>query len=403
MSENNMMGQVMEQTAQQIEQGVQQFQENVQQVTEFQKSVYDSAVKLAQSFDYKKSMDELLEKQKNLIDGMKVMMNLTQEDLATDQLEKEEVFGIGKMRLFHYKPLVTGRKLSKTPTLISYALVNRQYMMDLQEDRSMIKAFLESGMDVYIIDWGYPTAEDMYMTMEDHIEWYLNDCVDFVRNACKVDKINLLGVCQGGTFSIIYSALHPEKIKNLITMVVPVDFSTNDGLLFRWGKDMNIDSLVDAYDGVVPGDTMNFTYLILKPINLMFNKYVALIDKMTDPKYMANFVRMERWTFDSPAQEGATLSQFIHNMYQDNKLIKNEFELDGKKVDLKKITMPVLCACAEKDHLVPLSASTPLIDAIGSKDKQFLSFATGHIGMYTSSKSQKMIAPQIIEWIQARS
>ena len=80
-----------------------------------------------------------------------------------------------------------------------------------------------------------------------------------------------------------------------------------------------------------------------------------------------------------------------------------EDKIGGKKVDLKNVTMPVLCACAERDHLVPLSASKPLMDVIGSEDKQFVSFATGHIGMYVSSKSQKMIVPQIVEWIKARS
>jgi polyhydroxyalkanoate synthase len=243
----------------------------------------------------------------------------------------------------------------------------------------------------------------MYMTIDDHVNWYMDDCVDYIRKESGKDQINLLGVCQGGTFSTMYAALHPEKVKNLVTMVVPIDFSTNDGLLFRWSRDMNIDSLIEAYDGVVPGDVMNVAYLILKPLTLTLDKYVGMTDKWTDPTYLANFMRMEKWVFDSPAQVGATLSQFINDLYKGNKLIKGELELGGKKVDLNNITMPVLCACAEYDHLVPLSASRPFIDAIPSDDKQFISFATGHIGMYTSSKSQKNIAPQIIEWIKARS
>jgi polyhydroxyalkanoate synthase len=275
-------------------------------------------------------------------------------------------------------------------------------MMDIQPDRSVIKSFLEGGLDVYVIDWGYPTAEDMYMSMDDYINWYMDDCVDYIRKAHKTDKVNLLGVCQGGTFSTIYSALNPDKIKNLVTMVVPIDFSGNDALLFRWSKFMNIDSLVDAY-GVVPGDIMNFAYLILKPLELTMNKYISMVDKMDDPEFMKNFMRMEKWVFDSPDQAGETLRQFIKDMYQGNKLIKNELVLGGKQVNLKNITMPLLCACAEYDHLVPLSASRPLLDAVGSTDTQFISFKTGHIGMYVSSQSQKTIAPQIVEWLTSRS
>ena len=276
-------------------------------------------------------------------------------------------------------------------------------MLDLQPDRSVIKSFLDAGLDVYIIDWGYPTAEDMYLTLDDHINWYLDECVDFVRKDTKKDQINILGICQGGTFSTIYTALHQEKIKNLITLVVPIDFSSNDGMLFRWSRYMNIDSLIEAYNGVVPGDVMNIAYLILKPLSLTMDKYVGMTDKWMDKDFLTNFIRMEKWTFDSPAQVGATLSQFIKDMYQDNKLIKGELELGGQTVDLKNITIPVLCACADRDHLVPLSASEPFMDALGSKDKTFLHFPTGHIGMFTSSRSRKEIIPGIIDWIKERS
>ena len=379
------------------------FEKNMEQFTKFQENVMKSATSIVEQFDFKKYMDQMVEMQDNIMKGIDIMVNMKPEDAASDMSEKDEVLSIGKMRLFHYKPLVSARKQIKTPLLISYALVNRQYMMDIQPDRSVIRSFLEGGLDVYVIDWGYPTAEDMYMTMDDYINWYLDECVDYIREESGKSKINLLGVCQGGTFSTIYTALHPEKIKNLVTMVVPIDFSGNEGLLFRWSKDMNIDTLIDAYDGVVPGDVMNVAYLILKPLELTLDKYVSMTDKMADPEYLKNFIRMEKWVFDSPNQAGATLSQFIRDMYQDNKLIKNELVLGGETVNLKNIKMPLLCACAEYDHLVPLSASKPLMKAVGSKDKQFTSFATGHIGMYVSSKSQKEIAPQIVTWLKERS
>ena len=378
-------------------------EQNMEHFNEFQKNMMDNISQITEQFNVQKYLEQIAQMQENVVKGTDILLNMKPEDVASDQMEKEEVLRIGKMRLFHYKPIVTARKLIKTPLLITYALVNRQYMMDIQPDRSVIKSFLEGGLDVYVIDWGYPTAEDMYLTMDDYINWYLGDCVDYIRKETKKDKINLLGVCQGGTFSTIYTSLHPDKIKNLVTMVVPIDFSTDDGLLFKWSRYMNVDSLIDAYDGVVPGDVMNVAYLILKPLELTLNKYIAMTDKMADPEYLKNFVRMEKWVFDSPGQVGATLSQFINDLYQDNKLIKGELEIGGEKVDLKNITMPLLCACAEYDHLVPLSASRPLMDAVGSKDKEFISFKTGHIGMYVSSKSQKSISPKIIDWLKERS
>lgn len=379
------------------------FEKSLEQYQEFQKNWMDNAIALTEQFDPAKYVEQMKEMQKNIVDGMNTLLSIKPEDVASDQLEKEEVLRIGKMRLFHYAPTVPARRQVKTPLMITYALVNRQYMMDLQPDRSVIKSFLDAGLDVYIIDWGYPTAEDMYLTLDDHINWYMDECVDYIRKETKKDKINILGVCQGGTFSTIYTALHQEKIKNLVTLVVPIDFSPDDGMLFRWSRHMNIDSLIEAYNGVVPGDVMNVAYLILKPLTLTLDKYIGMTDKWADKDYLTNFIRMEKWTFDSPAQVGATLSQFIHDMYQDNKLIKGELELGGETVNLKDIKVPVLCACADKDHLVPLANSEPFMDALGSKDKTFLHFPTGHIGMFTSSRSRKEIIPNIIDWLKERS
>src|SRR5678815_3879755 len=67
---------------------------------------------------------------------------------------------------------------AKTPLLIAYALVNRPYMVDLQDDRSLVKQMLALGEDVYIIDWGYPDPSDRYVTLDDYINGWIRRCVD---------------------------------------------------------------------------------------------------------------------------------------------------------------------------------------------------------------------------------
>lgn len=348
--------------------------------------------------DVEKSFNEMISAQKKLLKGMEVMMNIDYD--GSDATPKESVYKEDKMTLYHYKPL--SKNPCNVPTLIVYALVNKQYMMDMQQDRSVIKNLLELGLDLYIIDWGYPTAEDRYLTMEDYIEGYINNAVDKICKLNNVDKVNLIGVCQGGTFSTIYSALHPNKIKNLITMVTPIQFDIDDGLLFKWGKYLNIDNMVDAH-GVVPGSIMNSGFNILKPFQLMLDKYVGVVQNIDNPDVMENFMRMEKWIFDSPGQAGETLRQFVKDLYKDNKLVKGELMIGDKKVDLKNITMPLLNIYAEYDHLVPPSASKPLNKLVGSKDTETCSFPVGHIGMYVSSKSQKEVAPKMAKWLLDKS
>jgi polyhydroxyalkanoate synthase len=286
--------------------------------------------------------------------------------------------------------------------LIVYALVNRPYMTDIQEDRSTVKGLLNEGLDVYLIDWGYPDLADQCLTMDDYINGYLDRCVDVIRKRHGMDKINMLGICQGGTFSLCYSALHADKIKNLVTMVTPVDFQTPDNLLSRWAQNIDVDLLVDTM-GNIPGEMLNWTFLSLKPYRLMGQKYLDMVDALDDPQSAKNFLRMEKWIFDSPDQAGETFRQFTKDFYQSNKLIKGEVQLGEQTVSLKNITMPVLNIYALQDHLVPPSASTPLKAYVGTEDYEELAFKGGHIGIYVSGKAQQTIPAAIGEWLNKRS
>ena len=343
------------------------------------------------------SMEEFKTFTENLKKGVENLGSLEEVKLA--QTPKELVYEDGKRKLYRYK--ARAEKVSSVPTLIVYAMVNRYTMLDLQPERSMIRNLLDQGLDVYLIDWGYADRMDRYMTMDDYINGFMNDCVEHICEKHQIDAINLLGVCQGGTFSAIYSALHPEKVMNLITMVAPVDFETNDSLLFVWSKQMDVDLMIDAY-GIVPGDMMNQAYQMLQPFTLSVQKYINMVDVMADPDKLTDFLRMESWIFDSPDQPGEVLRQNAKDLFQENKLVKGEFEIGGKRVDLKQINMPVLCVYADYDTLVPPASSKKLLECVGTKDTQQLSFPVGHVGMFVSGKTQGTLAPQIAQWLDQR-
>jgi polyhydroxyalkanoate synthase len=333
------------------------------------------------------------------------LLNITETLLDTEDVDlatssKDLVFQQDSMKLYHFRP--QKKELCPVPLLITYALVNRETMMDLEEGRSLIRKMLDLGLDVYVIVWGYATRLDRFTTFDDYIDVYMEDCVDFIRKEKGLEKINLMGVCQGGTFSAIYTALHPEKIRNLITMVAPIDFHTDDGLLNIWARYLDVDLMVDTL-GNIPGDFMNLGFLMLKPYQLMMDKYIGMVESSKDPSAVKSFLRMEKWIFDSPDQAGEAFRKFITELYKHNKLIKGELEIGKRKVDLKNINMPVLNIYAEQDHLVPPSSSKPFAKYVSSKDFTTKSFPVGHIGMYVSSKSQNTLAPLIADWLMDRS
>jgi polyhydroxyalkanoate synthase len=313
---------------------------------------------------------------------------------------REAVYREDKLTVWHMKG--QGKPSTKTPTLIVYALVNTVWMTDLQEDRSLVRNLLEQGEDVYLVDWGYPDGADRWLTLDDYINGYLDRCVDAVRKAAGAEAINLLGICQGGTFSLCYTATHGEKVKNLITMVTPVDFQTPDNMLSSWSRDLDVDLFVDTM-GNIPAELLNWVYLTLKPVRLNQQKYVGLVDILDNPKELRNFLRMERWIFDSPDQAGEAFREFIKDFYQQNKLIKGEVVIGGKPVDLGMITQPVLNIFAEQDHLVPPDASRALGRHVGTTDYTQLAFKGGHIGIYVSGRAQREVPPAIHQWLSTRN
>ncbi len=318
-------------------------------------------------------------------------------DIATTPYDV--VYEEDRVKLKHYAPSTEVQ--IQTPLLVVYALINRETMLDLQPGRSVVQSFLDHGIDLYMVDWGYPTRKDMFLTIDDHVNGYMNNIIDFILSTQNIDQINLMGICMGGTFSVIYSALHPEKIKNLITTVTPTNFDTDKGLLHTWMQHVDADQITDTY-GNIPGDIMNFGFLLLNPARLMIDKYVGFIENMDNKTFVENFIRMEKWIFDSPDVPGETFRQFIKDCYQNNLLIQSKMEVGGKRVNLKNITMPLLNYYGKYDHLVPPEACELLTSKVGSKDVEDVCLDTGHIGIYVSSKCQKEFAPRIVRWLKDR-
>ena len=322
------------------------------------------------------------------------------DDVDYGATAREEVWRDGKVALYRFRGDTT--PTAKVPLLISYALVNRPYMVDLQSDKSIVRGLLARGEDVYIIDWGYPDRSDRFLTLEDYIERFLGGAVDHLRRTHDLDAVNLLGICQGGAFSLCYAALHPDKVRNLITMVTPVDFHTEENMLSNWVRELDVDLLVDTL-GNIPADVMNHCYLMLKPFRLNLQKYVGLVDILDDKAAVEDFLRMEKWIFDSPDQAGEAFRQFIKQFYQGNGFVNGGIKIGDREVHLGLVEMPVLNIFAEQDHLVPPASSKAMKGLIGTDDYTELSFRGGHIGIYVSGRAQKEVPQTIHDWLSKRS
>jgi polyhydroxyalkanoate synthase len=109
---------------------------------------------------------------------------------------------------------------------------------------------------------------------------------------------------------------------------------------------------------------------------------------------------MEKWIADRPDHPGEAAKQWLKDLYQQNKLIRNEWELDGRRVDLGNITMPVLNVYALDDHIIPPATSRALGPKLGTGDYTELPLPGGHVGVFVGGKSQKLFAPAVATFLQ---
>jgi poly[(R)-3-hydroxyalkanoate] polymerase subunit PhaC len=303
-------------------------------------------------------------------------------------------------RLLHYHSLV--KRVSSTPILVVYALVNRSYVLDLQPNKSWIRHLLMQGFDVYLLDWKSPARIDKYVSFDDYVNSYIDDCVEIVQNNNSSDKITLHGYCMGSSMSAMYTSLHQEKIKNLVTIAPVIDTSKDTTVIANISKQMDIDKLV-SYIGYLPPEKLYECYSILKPFKQGVNKYYNLIENIDNETFVQNFLRIEKWLYDTPPIAGETIKQWINDIYKKNLLVKNQFKLGTTIVDLKKINVPLLNIVAEEDHLVSPECSVPLNEVVSSEDKRLIRFHTGHVGLIASSYSQNNVLPKVGQWIKSRS
>jgi len=294
-------------------------------------------------------------------------------------------------KLIHYGPGDIN-----TPLLIIPAIINRQYILDIHPDVSVVKAFYDAGFNVYMIDWGYPGKDHENVSFKDYIE-FINKTQEFISN----DKISIFGYCTGGIIAVIYAALHPNDVKNLILLATPTDFNLQD-IRILWGKWFDVEKVVNIF-GNVPGELINLIGIFLFFYHFpRFSMRPGFINEFFSYEFFRDCQRRLRWILDSQMIPGNAYSQFIIDCYKKNLFIKGKVTV-GDEVDLKRISMPVLNILARYDHIIAPDSGIAIKKVIPSRDYEEILFPSSHVGLCTSKKAHKNLWPRVCDWLKERS
>lgn len=327
---------------------------------------------------------------------LNIKRKLVDEKVPVGQTPADVIFSENKWRLLRYR----SESSTGTPVLLVPSLINRHYVLDLIPGKSFAEYLVDQGRDVFIIDWGTPGREDRYLEFETFVQDYIGRAI---RKTCQVSghsKIHILGYCLGGLMTTIHTALNPDHILTLTNLAAPVSFE-DEGLLSVFSREVPLDleALVAAF-GNVPWPLMQFGFHLLRP-TMTLSKLAYMWEKAEDDEFLDGFFAIETWGNDNVSFPGQAFLTYINTLYRQNQLIRGEYHVRGRVVDLAQIQCPLLNIVFKHDNIVPAESAAILNEVVSSEDKTLLEINGGHVGAVVSRKASTTLWPVVSQWWRA--
>ena len=235
--------------------------------------------------------------------------------------------------------------------------------------------------------------------MEDYVLDFIPDCIRRVQRDSGETDVTVIGYCFGGVLSLLYGSIFADgPMKNLICFTTPVDF--REMKLFQNFSDrryFDVDRLVDSV-GNVPPEMILSSFEMLRPASRAASQ-VQLWENIWNDEYVKSYRMFDRWATDTLPLAGEYFRTITKDLMWDNKLYNDTMSVGGRKADISKIKVPILHAVAEHDHIVPYDAAKPLIQKIGSTDKEEVMLKGGHVSLVAGANAIKRLWPKLDSWL----
>ncbi len=338
------------------------------------------------------------------VEGMNAIVKSM--DVPVGLTPKDPIWQLNKTTLYRYQPRRPAEERHPVPLLLVYALINKPFIFDLAPGRSFIEYMLDSGFDVFLLDWGSPGPEDKNITFDDYVTEYLRRAVRKVLRVSGSGELSLLGYCLGATLTVTYAGLYPEApIRNIILLTAPVDFSEQpEGSMAVWLDEdrLDVDKLVDTL-GNVPGELIRQWAKLLKPAENFVGVYVNLWKMLGDEAAVWSWQAINRWVEDVVPVAGEAFRQFVKEYVRENQLAHGKHVIDGRPVEMANINASLLNIVAEHDHLVAQSQAAGIMDLVASEDKELKVIPSTHVGIMISRRAKYKLWPEVATWLGERS
>jgi len=290
----------------------------------------------------------------------------------------EVIFENELIQLIQYR--ATTKKTNARPLLIVPPFINKYYILDLQPHNSFVRYCVEQGITTFIISWRNVSESLGHLTWDDYIARGVFDAIKAAQDICRVQSVNALGYCVGGT--LLASALAVKEAKNehpvhsLTLLASMLDFSdTGEISAFVDGHYVGYCERQYAQHGVVSGSQLTNTFASLRANELVWH-YVVSNYLLGKPLRAFDLLY---WNADSANLPGPLYAYYLRNMYLENRLrCPGSLRMHGEQIDLGTIATPTMMVAARDDHIVPWHTAYQSMRLLGG-DNRFVLAASGHV------------------------
>jgi polyhydroxyalkanoate synthase len=305
----------------------------------------------------------------NLVRGMKMLAEDIEAGKGTLKLRQSDsskfavgvniatspgkvVFRNDLIELIQYAP--TTETVYKRPLLIVPPWINKFYILDLNPEKSFIRWAVSQGLTVYCISWVNPDERQAQKSFEDYIREGIFAALDAVEATSGEKEVTAIGYCVGGTLlsvALAYMAqLGDKRITSATLFTTQVDF-THAGDLKVFVDEDQIRQVEDRMyaRGYLEGSSMASAFNMLRPNDLIW-PYVISVYLKGEAPFPFDLLY---WNADSTRMPAANHSFYLRSCYLENRLSKGEMVIGGKKLDLKKVKIPIYNLAAREDHIAP--------------------------------------------------
>ncbi len=340
---------------------------------------------------------EIRRRMERLADGV---LAYQRNDVHRTLVDPPAVWREGNTRLLDFGATNRGaRKRGARAVLVVPSLINRWEVLDLTEEKSLLRAMAAAGLRPYLVDWGTPNDEERGFDTTAYVA-RLERALGYVAKRARRAPA-VLGYCMGGTLTVALAARKPRRVAGLALMAAPWDFHADrTGHAFLLSTGPLLAQLADRV-GELPVDILQTLFWSLDPW-LSVKKFGRFLGMDPQGEHAKEFVLLEDWLNGGAPLAGPTARECLVDWYGDNTPGSNKWVVGGRRIVPAKIKVPSLVMIPSGDRIVPPLSAAALADPkSGLKNARRIDLPLGHIGMVVSGRARELCWSPLIEWISA--